>query len=88
MNESSHYSITIEWSDEDQAHVVLLPEWADRYAMPVASGSTYGEAEARGRHALENYIRFALEDGTILPRPRLFASVERSRASRSRRNCQ
>lgn len=75
MNEASHYSIVIEWSDEDQAYVVILPEWADRYAMPVASGTTYEEAAARGRNAVENYIRFALEDGAPLPTPRVFASV-------------
>jgi antitoxin HicB len=69
------YSIVIEWSPEDQAYVVVLPEWADRYAMPVASGSTYEEAATRGHNALENYIRFALEDGRPLPQPRTFAAV-------------
>ncbi len=69
------YSIVIEWSPEDQAYVVVLPEWADRYAMPVASGSTYEEAAKRGHNALENYIRFALEDDQPLPQPRVFAGV-------------
>ncbi len=67
------YSLVIEWSIEDQAYVVVLPEWADRYAMPVASGSTYEEAAARGRNALATYIHFAQEDGDPLPRPRVFA---------------
>ncbi len=74
-DETLHYSIVIEWSVEDQVYVVVLPEWTDRYAMPVASGSTYEEAAARGRNALENYIRFAHEDGRPLPRPRVFAGV-------------
>lgn len=73
MNQMPHYSIVIEWSDEDQAYVVILPEWADYYAMPVADGDTYEEAAARGRNTIENYIRFALEDGCPLPRPRVFA---------------
>ncbi len=68
------YSIIIEWSDDDQAYVVILPEWADQYAMPVASGQTYEEAAARGRNALENYIQFAREDGKPLPAPRTFAA--------------
>ncbi|HVC79448.1 MAG TPA: type II toxin-antitoxin system HicB family antitoxin [Chloroflexota bacterium] len=75
MTVASHYSINIAWSEEDQAYVVILPEWADRYAMPVASGTTYEEAVIRGRNALENYIRFALEDGRSLPAPRVFAAV-------------
>jgi predicted RNase H-like HicB family nuclease len=72
MSSASHYSIVIEWSDIDQAFVVILPEWADRYAMPIADGQTYEEALARGRNALENYIRFAQDDGLPLPQPRVF----------------
>lgn len=75
MSDVSHYSIVIEWSDEDQAYVVILPEWADQYAMPVASGKTYEEAAARGRNALENYIQFAREDGKPLPPARTFTTV-------------
>jgi predicted RNase H-like HicB family nuclease len=69
-----HYSILIEWSDEDQSYVVILPEWADQYAMPVASGKTYEAAAARGRNALESYIQFAQEDGKPLPEPSTFAT--------------
>lgn len=75
MSDIPHYSLVIEWSEEDQAYVVLLPEWADRYAMPVASGKQYEEAAARGRNALENYIRFAQEDGTPLPRPKVYTAA-------------
>jgi antitoxin HicB len=71
-DEVPHYSIVIEWSPDDQAYVVILPEWEDRYAMPVASGKTYEEAAARGRNALENYIQFAREDGEPLPQPKVF----------------
>jgi predicted RNase H-like HicB family nuclease len=70
--EIPHYSIVIEWSDDDHAFVVILPEWADRYAMPVASGKTYAEAAARGRNALENYVQFAQDDGEPLPQPKVF----------------
>lgn len=75
MSSIHHYSILIEWSDEDQAYVVILPEWSEQYAMPVASGKTYEEAAARGRNALENYIRFAQEDGQLLPQPKVFAGA-------------
>ena len=75
MDEDFQYSIIIEWSPEDHAYVVVLPEWAERYAMPVASGPTYEEALARGRNALENYVRFAHEDNHPLPRPRVFAGT-------------
>ncbi len=70
---SHHYSIVIEWSAEDQAYVVILPEWADRYAMPVGDGATYEEALASARDALATFIQFAQEDGKPLPEPRVFA---------------
>jgi predicted RNase H-like HicB family nuclease len=68
-----HYSMHIEWSQEDQAYVVILPEWADLYAMPVADGATIEEAVARGRNALENMVAFAHQDGTPLPEAHSFA---------------
>lgn len=75
MMEAIHYSIVIEWSEEDQSYVVILPEWADQYVMPIADGETYEEAAARGRNALENYIQFAKEDGKPLPVPRVYAAA-------------
>jgi predicted RNase H-like HicB family nuclease len=78
MNEEPHYTIEIKWSDDDSRYVVILPEWADRYAMPVADGATYEEAVARGRNALENYIAFAREDGVPLPEPATYVSSPRS----------
>jgi predicted RNase H-like HicB family nuclease len=73
MIETLRYSIVIEWSDTDQAYVVILPEWADRYIMPVADGATYEDALARGRNAIENYIQFAQEDGQPLPEPHTYS---------------
>lgn len=68
------YSIVIEWSDEDQAYVVILPEWADRYAMPVTDGKTYEEALERGKNVLADFIDFANQDGRPLPAPRLYVA--------------
>ena len=73
MSEETRYSIVIEWSEDDQTYVVILPEWADQYVMPVADGATYEEALSRAKNALENYIQFAKEDGKPLPQPRVFS---------------
>lgn len=78
MNDAPHYTIEIKWSDDDSRFVVILPEWADRYAMPVADGATSEEAVARARNALENYIEFARQDGVPLPEPATHASSPRS----------
>ena len=77
MSDMLRYTIEIKWSDEDNRYVVILPEWADRYAMPVADGATYEEAVARGRNALENYIAFAREDDIPLPEPSVYVSAPR-----------
>ncbi|NEO86624.1 MAG: type II toxin-antitoxin system HicB family antitoxin [Spirulina sp. SIO3F2] len=36
-----HYTITIQWSDEDGCFVVVLPDFADRVMQPVTHGETY-----------------------------------------------
>ena len=63
------YSMLIEWSAEDQAYLVTLPEWADRVIMPVTHGRTYGEAVQHGQEVLELLIKSALQDGEPLPPP-------------------
>lgn len=54
-------------------YVVLLPQWADQYAIPMADGDTYEQALEHGKNALENYIQFAREVGRLLPQQRTFA---------------
>jgi antitoxin HicB len=71
MNENHlHYSMLIEWSEEDQAYLVTLPEWADRVVMPVTHGSTYSEAVQHGQEVLELLMNSALRDGEPLPSPK------------------
>jgi antitoxin HicB len=73
MSDVPRYSIIIEWSPDDQAYVVVLPEWADRYVMPVGDGQTYAEALASAQDALDTFIQHALADGQPLPEPRTYA---------------
>jgi antitoxin HicB len=71
MNEHQlHYSMLIEWSEEDQAYLVTLPEWADRVVMPVTHGSTYSEAVQHEQEVLELLMNSALRDGEPLPPPK------------------
>jgi len=74
MNEHHlHYSMVIEWSEEDQAFLVTLPEWADRVIMPVTHGSTYGEAVQNGQEVLEMLVDNATQDGETPPPPKTHA---------------
>ncbi len=71
MNKPLHYSMMLEWSEEDQAYLVILPEWADRVVMPVTYGITYDEAVKHGQEALEMLVNSAMRDGEPLPSPKV-----------------
>lgn len=68
------YSILIQWSDEDQAYLVRLPDWerAERVLGPVTHGATYAEALEHGLEALEALISSANKHHEILPEPQTF----------------
>jgi predicted RNase H-like HicB family nuclease len=59
------YTVIIQWSEEDQAYVVSLPEWGGCKTH----GSTYEEAARNAQEVLE-----LLMDGHKgpLPEPKLF----------------
>jgi predicted RNase H-like HicB family nuclease len=75
MSNTPHYSMLISWSEEDQAYVVTLPEWAERVLGPVTHGDTYEQAVQHGREALDALIASARQHGEPLPRLRAGASV-------------
>ena len=65
---NSHYSMLIQWSEEDGVFVVSLPEFGP-YAK--THGSTYEEAAHRGAEVLELLIESCTADGQPLPVPNL-----------------
>lgn len=75
MNDQSHYSILIEWSDENQTYLVTLPEWAGSVLMPVTHGATYNEAVSNAQDMLKMLIDSAREQGKPLPQPRTVGSM-------------
>ncbi|HEY7982968.1 MAG TPA: type II toxin-antitoxin system HicB family antitoxin [Ktedonobacterales bacterium] len=69
---TSRYSLTIEWSDEDGAYVVVLPEWRERVYQPVTDGATYEEAARKRRQVLDTLIEHAQQDAEPLPEPHTY----------------
>lgn len=74
MNDQSqrdHYSMLIQWSDEDDAYIVTMPE------LPgcITHGATYEEALAHGREAIQSWIEASSAWGHPIPAPRTFAGV-------------
>jgi predicted RNase H-like HicB family nuclease len=68
-----HYSMTIQWSDEDGTYIVSFPEWEAAGHIAHTHGATYEEAVSRGREALELLIESAREIGADLPAPHIFS---------------
>ena len=62
------YTIIIQWSNEDQCYVVLLPEFT-HVMQPCTHGDTYEKALKNAQEVLELLIETALENGEPLPEP-------------------
>ena len=62
-----HYTIVIQWSDEDRCFVVSLPEWGE---FCHTHGDTYEEALKNAQEVLELLIESSLEEGKPLPEPK------------------
>lgn len=60
------YQLIIDWSDEDEAFLVEVPE------LPgcMADGETYAEAVAQVQHIIREWIETAHEIGRPVPLPR------------------
>jgi predicted RNase H-like HicB family nuclease len=69
--DTEHYSMIIQWSNEDHAYIVTLPE------LPGCRthGETYEEAVQQGKDAIESWITVAKELGRPIPPPRNYTSI-------------
>jgi antitoxin HicB len=70
-----HYSMLIQWSDQDQAYIVSFPEWEQAGHIVHAHGETYQEAVEKGQEVLAFLVQSAQEEGETLPSPRAYAGV-------------
>jgi antitoxin HicB len=64
---NSHYTIIIQWSDENECFVVSLSEWGE---FCHTHGETYEDALKNAQEVLEMLIESSLADGEILPEPK------------------
>jgi len=69
MNEDiKHYSMIIEWDDDDKIYVVTVPE------LPgcMTHGHTYEEAIQQAHDAIESWVMVAKELNRPVPPPKVF----------------
>ncbi len=66
-----HYSMIIQWSDEDNAYIVTVPE------LPGCRthGKTYEEAVRQGQDAIATWIDGSRELGLPIPPPRILKTA-------------
>jgi predicted RNase H-like HicB family nuclease len=67
-----HYSMIIEWSDEDDAYIATVPE------LPGCRthGETYEDAVRQGQDAISSWIEARRASGRPIPAPHIFAYTE------------
>ncbi len=63
-----HYSMIIQWSDEDNKFIVTIPE----FSGCVTHGDTYEEAVKNGQEAIEVCVEAEQISGRPLPRPQTY----------------
>jgi len=65
-----HYSMVIQWSEEDQVFIVTVPE------LPglKTHGKTYEEAARNGQEVIELWIDASIEWGHPIPAPKVLVS--------------
>ncbi|HEX4204871.1 MAG TPA: type II toxin-antitoxin system HicB family antitoxin [Ktedonobacteraceae bacterium] len=64
-----HYSISIQWSNRDQAYLVNVPEFPGCHTH----GDTYEETLKNGLEVIELWIEDAQKAGKPLPPPQVAA---------------
>ncbi|WP_072622057.1 type II toxin-antitoxin system HicB family antitoxin [Spirulina major] len=64
-----NYTLTIQWSTDDQCFVVFLPDFADTVLQPVTHGETYETALKNAHEVIQLLIETAQTEGTSLPHP-------------------
>lgn len=64
-----HYSMIIQWDEDDKIFVVSVPE------LPgcMTHGQTYEEAARQGKEAIEGWLQVAHDLGWRIPQPRVAA---------------
>ena len=66
-DQHTHYSMNIQWDEDDHIYVVTVPE------LPGCQthGKTYEEAVRQGRDAIATWIDASRELGLPIPAPRV-----------------
>ena len=65
-----HYSMLIQWSEEDKIYIVTVPELPGCHTH----GKSYKKAVKQGQYAIKSWIDASKAWDHIIPSPRLYES--------------
>ena len=65
----NQYSMTVQWSDEDQLFLVTIPEFSHLVIMPCTHGKTRQQAIDNGEEVIEMYLEAWKIEGESIPQP-------------------
>lgn len=71
------YTVIIQWLEEDQCFVVILPEFQEVVMQPVTHGDTHEEALKKAQAVLELLVESASHEGKPLPAPKTLGNRSR-----------
>ena len=65
------YSLTIQWSEEDQLYLVTIPEFEELVMQPCTAGKSYEEAVQKAQEAIASYLAYCETEGILPPSPKV-----------------
>lgn len=66
----NQYTMTLQWSEEDQLFLVTIPEFTEKVMMPCTHGKTREEAIRNGEEVIEMYLEAWHSEGELIPEAR------------------
>jgi predicted RNase H-like HicB family nuclease len=67
----NHYTIQLQWSEDDQLFLVTIPEFSDQVMMPCTHGKSREEAIRNGEEVIEMYLEIWQAEGKTIPQPQV-----------------
>jgi predicted RNase H-like HicB family nuclease len=67
--------MVVQWSNDDRAYLVTLPEWEGRIFNPVTHGESYEDAFEQAHEALTALAASARQRNEPLPEPRTILTI-------------
>ena len=67
----NHYTMQLQWSEDDQLFLVTIPEFSDQVMMPCTHGKSREEAIRNGEEVIEMYLEIWQAEGKTIPQPQV-----------------